>query len=105
MKAMALSSLCNLNQENNPLKLIDLPEPIPENNEILVRIAVCGVCHTELDEIEGRTPPSFFPMIPGHQIVGKVAQLGPSANRFNIGDRAGIAWKVLIIEDCRFKRR
>jgi alcohol dehydrogenase, propanol-preferring len=102
MKAMALSSLCNLNQENNPLNLTDLPEPIPDNNEILVRIATCGVCHTELDEIEGRAPPSFFPMVLGHQVVGKVEQLGPSANRFNIGDRVGIAWIYTSCGKCAF---
>jgi alcohol dehydrogenase, propanol-preferring len=102
MKVMVLNRLCDLNQETNPLKLSDLPKPVPENNEILVRIAACGVCHTELDEIEGRTPPSRFPMVPGHQVAGRVEHLGPSANRFKTGDRVGVAWVYSSCGVCSF---
>lgn len=102
MKAMVLSNLCNLNEETKPLKIVDLPEPIPENTEILVKIAVCGVCHTELDEIEGRTPPSRFPMVLGHQIVGRVEQIGRDVTRYNVGDRVGIAWIFSSCGRCVF---
>jgi alcohol dehydrogenase, propanol-preferring len=102
MKAMVLSNLCNLNEETKPLKLVDLPEPIPGDTEILVRIAACGVCHTELDEIEGRTPPSRFPMVLGHQIVGRVEQIGRKVTRYNVGDRVGIAWIYSSCGRCVF---
>jgi propanol-preferring alcohol dehydrogenase len=62
--------------EDAPLELRDLPEPIPATGEILIKVSACGVCHTELDEIEGRTPPPKLPVVPGHQVVGTVAALG-----------------------------
>ena len=102
MKAMILSNLCNLDQEANPLSLAELPEPEPENTEILVKISACGVCHTELDEIEGRTPPVRFPIVLGHQIVGRVEQTGQTAKKFNIGDRVGIAWIYSSCGRCGF---
>jgi alcohol dehydrogenase, propanol-preferring len=92
MKAMILEKTCDLTKIREPLKLIDLPIPIPKQNEILVKVSTCGVCHTELDEIEGRTPPPTFPMILGHQVVGRVEKAGSKTNKFNIGDRVGIAW-------------
>jgi propanol-preferring alcohol dehydrogenase len=57
MKAMVLNKICNLNKNRNPLELMDLPNPVLKEDEILIKISACGVCHTELDEIEGRTPP------------------------------------------------
>jgi propanol-preferring alcohol dehydrogenase len=102
MKAMILEKICNLEEEKSPLKMADLPVPVPKANEILVRISACGVCHTELDEIEGRTPPSLFPVIPGHQIVGRVEKTGDRAKRFKIGDRVGIAWIFSACGRCRF---
>ncbi len=100
MKAMVLkqSSLV----EEKPLELVDLPTPIPDVNQILVKIYACGVCHTELDEIEGRVSPSKFPMILGHEIVGKVESLGPGATKFKEGDRVGIAWINWACGKCSF---
>ena len=60
MKAMVLEQIHNLNKNQNPLELVDLPDPTPKEKEILVRVSACGICHTELDEIEGRTPPRDF---------------------------------------------
>ncbi|CAD7771915.1 hypothetical protein BLFGPEAP_00678 [Candidatus Methanoperedenaceae archaeon GB50] len=65
MKAMVLSKVVSMDRNKNPLKLVDLPIPQPKGNEILIKICACGVCHTELDEIEGRTPPPKFPVILG----------------------------------------
>jgi len=62
--------------EDTPLELRDVPQPVPAAGEILIKVSACGVCHTELDEIEGRAPPPRLPMIPGHQVVGIVAALG-----------------------------
>jgi propanol-preferring alcohol dehydrogenase len=92
MRAMVLNSTANMDERAAPLELVDLPRPVPGEHEILVEISVCGVCHTELDEIEGRTPPPSFPVVPGHQAVGQVVELGPNCGQYNIGDRVGVGW-------------
>jgi len=92
MKAMVLNQISSMAANRNPLELVDIPKPVPDANEVLIKISACGVCHTELDEIEGRTPPPQLPIILGHQIVGRVVQNGPHAHRFQIGDRVGVAW-------------
>lgn len=92
MKAQVLNKINKMTENANPLELADMPIPVPEENEILVKVSACGVCHTELDEIEGRTPPPRFPVIPGHQIVGRVKKRGSKAGKFQIGDRVGIGW-------------
>lgn len=92
MKAWHLNGVSNLATDTKPLTLADWPDPVPGPEEILIRIRCCGVCHTELDEIEGRVTPSQSPVIPGHQVIGLVEQNGNNANRFKIGDRVGVAW-------------
>lgn len=87
--------------EEEPLKLKDLPDPVPGRAEILVKVSVCGVCHTELDEIEGRLQPKL-PVIPGHQVIGAVTALGSGSRRFKLGDRVGIAWIYSACGTCRF---
>jgi propanol-preferring alcohol dehydrogenase len=89
---MILEKICDLGECGEPLRLVELPDPVPGEGEILVRISACGVCHTELDEIEGRTPPPSLPVVPGHQIVGKVERAGSASVRFRSGDRVGIGW-------------
>ena len=100
MKAMVLNQIVSLASNQAPLKLVNLPEPIPGANEILVEVSACGVCHTELDEIEGRMPPPLLPVILGHQVVGRVVQVGSKARRFKIGDRVGIAWIYSACGNC-----
>lgn len=92
MKAMILKGISSFRENRAPLELVDMPEPVPGEGEILIRVSACGVCHTELDEIEGRTPPPVFPIVPGHQAVGRVAGKGKNAGRFNTGDRVGVGW-------------
>ena len=92
MQAMMLDSIYDLNREDSPLRLTDLPVPRPAGHEVLIRVSACGVCHTELDEIEGRTPPAFFPIVLGHQVVGHIAGLGQQVKEFKIGERVGVAW-------------
>lgn len=104
MKAMILKQTCDLKKNRKPLELAELPQPQPGEKEILVKILVCGVCHTELDEIEGRTPPPEFPVVLGHQVVGKVEKNGPGANRFRSSDRVGIAWIFSACGKCQFCR-
>jgi propanol-preferring alcohol dehydrogenase len=92
MKAWRLNQITDLNANQSPLTLAELPVPVPDKNEILIRISCCGVCHTELDEIEGRVMAPAYPVVPGHQVIGRVEKLGESANLFKIGDRVGVAW-------------
>lgn len=102
MKAMILKELSDLRENSHPLVLEETPIPDPAPDQILIQVAVCGVCHTELDEIEGRTPPAELPVVLGHQIVGKVAALGRSATRFQKGERVGVAWIYSACGECRY---
>jgi propanol-preferring alcohol dehydrogenase len=102
MKAMVLMDITTIIENKQPLDLVDLPIPAPRENEILIRVSACGVCHTELDEIEGRTPPSKVPVVPGHQIVGRVETSGSKASIFKRGDRVGVAWIHSSCGHCRF---
>ena len=104
MKVMVLNKICSLKDNRNPLELVKMPVPVPAKNEILVKISRCGVCHTELDEIEGRTPPPQLPVVLGHQVVGRVQDAGSSAKKFDIGDRVGIAWIFSACGVCNFCR-
>ena len=102
MKAMILNKIGSLEENREPLKLIDRTVPVPKEKEILVKISACGVCHTELDEIEGRTPPSRLPVVLGHQVVGSVEKICSRASRFKIGDRVGVAWIYSACGRCKF---
>ncbi len=104
MRAMMLERPAPLAEEPEPLKAADSPDPVPGPGEVLIRVSVCGVCHTELDEIEGRMPPPRLPVIPGHQAVGRVEALGPGAPGWRVGDRAGAAWIFSACGHCAFCR-
>jgi len=104
MKAQIIDKVCQLEESTNSLALVDLDIPIPKEGEVLIKVAVCGVCHTELDEIEGRTPPSSFPMIPGHQVVGEVVKVGSSTRVLHVGDRVGVAWIYTACGTCDYCR-
>jgi propanol-preferring alcohol dehydrogenase len=101
MKAMLLRGISRITENRTPLHLVDMPIPVPKPDELLVKVFACGVCHTELDEIEGRTPPSFFPVVPGHQAVGRVVDMGCQAKGFAAGDRVGMAWIFSACGICR----
>ncbi len=92
MRAMLLTTTVNMDESPEPLTLAELPRPEPGAGEILIEVSACGVCHTELDEIEGRTPPPRFPVVPGHEAVGRVVELGEACSRHAIGDRVGVGW-------------
>ena len=92
MRAMLLNATVSMDENPEPLTLAELPRPKPGEGEILVGVSVCGVCHTELDEIEGRTPPPEYPVVPGHEAVGQVVELGSGCRRHAVGDRVGIGW-------------
>ena len=101
MQAMRLDRISRLDAVEEPLRSVECPDPIPANGEVLLRVSACGVCHTEIDEIEGRTPPRL-PVIPGHQVVGRVEALGKGVKEVALGDRVGVAWIHAACGHCAF---
>lgn len=91
-------------EEPPPLEFDRIPTPRPGVGEVLIRVQACGVCHTELDEIEGRAAPTVLPMIPGHQAVGTVVEQGPSCRLSLQGKRVGVAWIHSACGTCRWCR-
>lgn len=103
MKAMVITQPCEVETDGmerklpymhlkrDPLTLQELPVPNPCSGEVRIKVTACGVCHTELDEIEGRKK-IIEPVVPGHEVVGRVDALGKNAVRHKIGDRVGVAW-------------
>ena len=75
-----------------PLELAEVSVPTLGRGDVLVRVAVCGVCRTDLDLVEGRLTPPRYPVIPGHQVVGRVERVGDDVANFRVGDRIGVAW-------------
>ena len=74
------------------VQMTTLSIPKPKANQILIKVSTCGVCHTELDEIEGRTAPPCLPIVPGHQVVGHVVEVGEGVSMHRVGDRVGVGW-------------
>jgi propanol-preferring alcohol dehydrogenase len=95
MKAMILESLADIKTRPTPLRLLAVPEPTLADGEVLIRVTRCGVCHTELDEIEGRTPPPQLPVVLGHQAVGIIE------DGENKGQRVGVAWIASACGKCK----
>jgi propanol-preferring alcohol dehydrogenase len=85
-----------------PLRLVERPCPEPGAGEILVAVDVCGVCRTDLHVVEGDLPPRRSPVVPGHEVVGRVERLGPGVSELGPGDRVGIAWLHAACGRCRF---
>lgn len=92
MKSWVIERLGVITPGSAPLSCIEMPLPQPAAGEVRLRVQACGICHTELDEIEGRTPPPQLPVIPGHQVVGVVDALGPGCTQRRAGERVGVAW-------------
>ena len=102
MKAMILDKQSPIKEK--PLKPADLPVPTPNDEQILVEVTVCGACHTDLDEAEGRLKPTKSPIVPGHQVVGKVIDRGKAVTKHKISDRVGITWLFSSCGECDFCR-
>jgi propanol-preferring alcohol dehydrogenase len=97
---MQIHRLGPLDAAESPLQEVSVEVPAPGAAELLIQIHACGVCHTEIDEIEGRTPPRMLPMIPGHQVVGTVIEEGPESRLGLLGRRVGIAWIHSACGEC-----
>jgi propanol-preferring alcohol dehydrogenase len=102
MKAMVLDA--NGPIEGSPLKLLDVPDPQAGPGQVRLAVRCCGVCRTDLHVIEGDLPARKLPLIPGHQIVGIIDQVGPGCKRLSMGLRAGVAWLRHTCGQCRFCR-
>jgi alcohol dehydrogenase, propanol-preferring len=102
MRAMVLRKSGPIS--GRPLEMAELPVPTPGDHEVLIKVAACGVCHTDLDIVEGRLQPSRLPRVPGHQVVGYVEKMGKSADRFAIGQRVGVMWLFSSCGECAFCR-
>jgi alcohol dehydrogenase, propanol-preferring len=88
--------------DTRPLELTDVPTPTPREDELLVRVAACGICRTDLHVIEGELPVRRSPVVPGHQIVGHVTALGSKVEGFAVGDRVGVAWLHRTCGRCEY---
>jgi len=93
-----------LNEPKRPLELRDVPKPKPGRGQLLVRVSTCAVCRTDLHVVDGELPDPKLPLIPGHQIVGKVEEIGEENSNFAIGDRVGIPWLGWTDGDCAYCR-
>ena len=102
MKACVLHSPAKV--ETSPLDFTDAPLPEPAPDEVLVRVAACGVCRTDLHVVEGELTPRKSPVIPGHQIVGRIEKVGAGVMRLEIGDRVGIPWLHHTDGTCEYCR-
>jgi alcohol dehydrogenase, propanol-preferring len=98
MRAMVFES------PRQALKAVDLPKPVPGQGQVLVRVHACAVCRTDLHIVTGELTQPKLPLVPGHEIVGRIEERGKGAERFNIGDRIGIPWLGWTDGDCRFCR-
>ena len=102
MRAMVLPRIAPI--EERPLELRELPDPEPGPGEVRVAVSACGICRTDLHVIEGDLPEPDLPLVPGHQAVGRIDALGEGCERFDVGDRVGIAWLRETCGRCEFCR-
>src|SRR5262245_4107695 len=102
MKACLLHSIAPIEQE--PLELTETPPPQPNSDEVLVKVSVCGVCRTDLHVIEGELTRQVLPIIPGHQIIGRIAEIGDRVTHLKVGDRVGVPWLHRTCGHCEFCR-
>ena len=103
VRAMVLRSVGPAEEE--PLREEDVPTPEPGAGEVLVEVRACGVCRTDLHIVEGELPPRKLPLIPGHQVVGVVREVGSGVTKVSVGDRVGVTWLYWTCGECRFCRR
>jgi propanol-preferring alcohol dehydrogenase len=90
---------------SRPLEAVDLPMPEPAGDEVLVRVAACGCCRTDLHVVEGDLDLPHLPVVPGHQVVGRIETVGAKCTSARVGDRVGVAWLHRACGRCEFCRR
>lgn len=93
-----------LNAQREPLRLADVPVPVPARDQVLLRVHACGVCRTDLHIVDGELERPKLPLIPGHQIVGTVVETGPGCELYDTGRRVGVPWLGWTCGECRYCR-
>ncbi len=93
-----------LEQPGKPLALRDVPKPKPEPGQLLVRVKTCAICRTDLHLVDGELPNPKLPLIPGHQIVGRIEEIGENVQGFSPGERLGIPWLGWTDGECAYCR-
>jgi propanol-preferring alcohol dehydrogenase len=96
MRAMLLESL------HTPLRAADMPAPIPARGEVLLEVSACGICRTDLHIVDGELSEAKLPLVPGHQVVGRVIGLGPDVTRLSLGARVGVPWLASVCGHCGY---
>ena len=91
-----------LERQREPLRPAELPDPSPDAGQVLLAVSVCGVCRTDLHIVDGDLTEPKLPLVLGHQIVGRVVELGEGAERFGLGDRVGVPWLGWTCGECRY---
>src|SRR5438045_2121417 len=91
-----------LNQMGKPLEGEERAVPEPGPGEVVLRVLACGVCRTDLHVVDGELPSPKLPLVPGHEIVGRVVATGQSAARFAVGDRIGVPWLGFACGECDY---
>lgn len=104
MRAMRIHRTGVMDGARPPLVAETIDTPVPGIGELLLRVHACGVCHTEIDEIEGRSPPPYLPMTPGHQVAGIAVRAGPGCRGNLLGRRLGVAWIHSACGTCQWCR-
>ena len=102
MKACQLRSVGPI--ETHPLELVEIDPPQPGDDEVLIEVSVCGVCRTDLHVIEGELSERHLPIIPGHQVIGRIVEAGSRVTEFHRGDRVGVPWLTRTCGQCEFCR-
>ena len=113
MRAMVLEApgqprpafLLNNESQAGPLREMEVPTPKPNPDQVLLRIHACGVCRTDLHIVDGELPHPKLPLIPGHEIVGEVVEIGERVEQFRVGDRIGVPWLGFTCGKCRYCQR
>lgn len=100
MKAMQLAATAPI--EAKPLKLVDLPVPEPGAGQVRIKVSVCGVCHTDLHTVEGDLTLPRLPIVPGHEVVGRIDAVGDGVNKDRVGERVGVPWLYSTCGECEF---
>ncbi len=91
-----------LEKARKPLRIAELPDPVPDSGQVLISVHACGVCRTDLHIFDGELTEPKLPLVPGHQIVGNVVEAGEGAERFMVGDRVGVPWLGWTCGECRY---
>jgi propanol-preferring alcohol dehydrogenase len=103
MRAMLLRKPAPV--ETNPLEYADVETPSPGSEEVLIKISKCGVCRTDLHIVEGELPPVKLPLIPGHQVIGRVVEVGRNVEGVRHGELVGVPWLYYACGECNYCRR